>query len=347
MSSQRMSSESSPDRPHLTKKAVALISGGLDSALAIHLVKLQDIDVTALHFTSFFSPLSGPPEESPVAVTARQLGVPVVYLPRGDDFLDLIRAPQHGYGKNLNPCIDCRIYSFVKAKEFMREIGASFIVTGEVVGQRPMSQMKNTIRFIEKRAGCDSIILRPLSAKILPPTEVEEAGIVDREQLLEVAGRGRKVQLSLAKEIGLSGYSPPAGGCLLTDKIFSRRLKDLLDDGDDVSREDLDLLKIGRHIRLRQGLKLVVARNETENGLAENISEHLIKFLPVDFPGPVVIVKGSPEPQEELLIGSILRRYSKRSAVGESIEIHDPHSGQRSIQVTDFADEGWIADRMV
>lgn len=323
------------------------MSGGLDSILAVHLVLGQGVDVTGLHFTSFFSPVDAESEGSPVTLTARQVGIPVIFRPRGDDFLDIIRNPRYGHGKNLNPCVDCRIYSFVKAKEVMEEIGASFIVTGEVVGQRPMSQRRNTIRLIEKQAGCDGIILRPLSAKLLPPSFPEQAGIVDREQLLDVAGRGRKVQLRLADELGLTGYSQPAGGCLLTDKGFSNRLGDLLDDMKDLSPEDLQLLGVGRHIRLRPGLKIVVGRRQAENERLRELESAGILFEPVGFPGPTALAMGRPDPQEENLIGSVLRRYSRVSARGTTIAVRDPGAGERRIRVTDVADEEWIATRMI
>lgn len=333
--------------PIFNRKAVALISGGLDSALAISLVKRQGIDVTALHFTSFFSPLDTSEQRSPVRALARQLGVPLVLIPKGPEFLDLIRNPKHGHGKNLNPCIDCRIYTLVKAREFMKEAGASFLVTGEVAGQRPMSQRKDTIRFIEKRSGCDGIIVRPLSAKALPESLPERQGIVDREQFLDVVGRGRKVQLKLAEDLGLHGYSPPAGGCLLTDKTFSRRLRDLLDHTQDVSSADLELLRFGRHIRLRPGLKIVVSRNEEENSRIEKLATAGTLFFPLDFPGPCVLASGKPEPGEEVVIGSILRRYSKEATRGDRIGVRGSDAVERTIVVTSTATNEWIADHMV
>jgi tRNA-uridine 2-sulfurtransferase len=327
--------------------ALALLSGGLDSALAIHLVKRQGIDVTALHFPSFFSSLDPTGKDSPVQALAENLEVPLILMPKGDDFLEIIRHPRYGWGKNLNPCIDCRIYTFVKAKKLMEEMGASFIVTGEVAGQRPMSQRKDAMRLIDKRSGCEGIILRPLSAKALPATVPETDGLVDREQLLAVTGRGRKTQLALAHELGLKGYSPPAGGCLLTDPGFARRLRDLLDDREDVSKSDLKLLRIGRHIRLRPGLRIVVGRNEDENNRISDLAGGATLFAPDGFPGPVILALGEPEPQEEFIIGSILRRYVKESARGKSIEIRSPDGSYRVAQVSDVAQADWIAERMI
>ncbi len=347
MSSQPMFSESAANESSPGRKAVALLSGGLDSALAIYLVKRQGIEVVAVHFTSFFSPLAAEAEESPVRRVARQLNVTLRMLPKGKDFLQLLRNPRYGYGKNLNPCIDCRIYTFIKAKELMEEIGASFMVTGEVVGQRPMSQRRHTIRLIEKRSGCDGLVLRPLSAKLLPPTRAEEAGTIDRELLLDVAGRGRKVQLRLAAALGLSGYSPPAGGCLLTDKRFSSRVRDLLAHTEEVSPADLELLHIGRHLRIRPGLKIVVGRNEAENQRIERLAAIGSLFTPVDFPGPQILAVGRIAPDEEALIGSVLRRYAKESSRGEWISLLSDKGGERSIRVADVAREDWISDHMI
>ncbi len=229
----------------------------------------------------------------------------------------------------------------------MEEMGASFIVTGEVAGQRPMSQRKDTMRLIDKRSRCEGIILRPLSAKVLPVTIPETEGLVDRERLLAVTGRGRKTQLALAQEWGLKGYSPPAGGCLLTDPGFARRLRDLLDDSADVSKSDLQLLKMGRHIRFRPGLKIVVGRNEDENNRITDLAGIGTLSAPNGFPGPAILALGEPGPQEELIIGSVLRRYVKESARGKSIRIHYPDGSDRLVEVPDVAREDWIADHMI
>ncbi|MBI5572359.1 MAG: tRNA 4-thiouridine(8) synthase ThiI [Desulfomonile tiedjei] len=327
----------------LNRRAVALISGGLDSALAIYLVKRQGIDITALHFPSFFAPLDLEDEGAPVRVLARQLDVPLVLIPKGMEFLEVIRNPRYGHGKNINPCIDCRIDSFVRAKAFMEEIGASFLVTGEVSGQRPMSQRRDAMRLIDKRSGCEGLVLRPLSAKVLPLTRPETEGIVDRDRLLDIAGRGRKVQLKLAQEIGLTGFSAPAGGCLLTDPGFARRLRDLLTDKQDVNTADLELLSIGRHIRVRPGLKLVVSRTEIENGRIEEIAPAETVFFPMDFPGPTVVVLGVPTAEEETLVAGIVRRYSKESRRGEAIRIRDGQGSTRVLSVNNVAQDDWIA----
>jgi tRNA U34 2-thiouridine synthase MnmA/TrmU len=266
---------------------------------------------------------------------------------KGNDFIDIIRNPRYGHGKNLNPCIDCRIYTFMKAREVMDEVEASFIVTGEVVGQRPMSQRKDTLRLIEKRSGCTGIVLRPLSALALPPTRPEKEGIVDREQLLGVVGRGRKVQLRLAEELGLYGYSPPAGGCLLTDKGFSDRVRDLLDEKSDVSDEDLELLHVGRHIRVRRGLKLIVGRNESDNRRLQELSRGSLMFSPVDFPGPLVLVNGHPDPDEESLIASVLSRYTRESSRGEWVDVKNLMGQNRRIGLSQPIEDDWIRQHLL
>jgi tRNA-uridine 2-sulfurtransferase len=334
------------ERP-LTRKAVALLSGGLDSALAIYLVKRQGIEITALHFPSFFSPLDPESEDAPVKLLARQLDVPLVLQPKGNDFIDIIRNPRYGHGKNLNPCIDCRIYSFIKAREFMESIGASFIVTGEVAGQRPMSQRRETMKLIEKRAGCAGIVLRPLSAHALAPTRPEEAGVVDRTQLLSVTGRGRKTQLHMAEELGLYGYSPPAGGCLLTDRGFSERVRDLLAEKDEVNEEELNLLRVGRHIRVRPGLKIIVGRNQSDNQRLEELSRGSVVFHPVDFPGPVVLADGCPDPEEDLLIAGVVSRYARESSRGEWVEARCPTGGARRIRVRHLTGNDWIQEHLL
>lgn len=340
------SSPTSDSGIRLNRRAVALLSGGLDSALAIHLVKRQGVHVTAVHFTSFFSP-GWDDQQSSVRSLARQLDVPLVLRAKGDEFIQLIRSPKYGHGKNLNPCIDCRIYTFRRARELMEEIEASFLVTGEVVGQRPMSQRKDTIRLIEKQAGCDGIVVRPLSALVLPPSLPEQVGIVDREQLMDVAGRGRKVQLRMARELGLRDYSPPAGGCLLTEQVFSRRLRDLLETSEEIRSEDLELLRIGRHLRIRPGLRVVVSRNESENQKLDKLKSSGILFFPVGFPGPSALALGVPDPEEEVLIGGLVRRYAKASGRGETIGIAAPGKSERHARVSCVADDDWISDHMV
>ncbi len=344
MSSPQMSSENhAPADPH---KAVVLFSGGLDSVLAVHLTRLPGISVTAIHFTSPLSQADRGRDGAQVTEAAREIGVELVFLPKDAEFLELVRNPRYGRGKNMNPCIDCRIHTLRSAKAYMERIGASFIVTGEVVGQRPMSQGKNTMRMIEKRADCDGIVLRPLCGAFLPPTRMEIEGVIDREKLLSIAGRGRKAQLKLAHELGLTKFAAPAGGCLLTDRIFSRKVRDLLAHTLDPSRDDLDLLRIGRHIRIRPDLKFIVGRDESENMLLERLKEQGVFFESPDFSAPAVLVRGVPTEAEKRLIASVLLRYTKAAARGTSIVIEDAGKRER-FPVSHVVDEEWLKERTI
>jgi len=245
-------------------KAVALLSGGLDSTLAVKLVLDQGIDVEAINFVSPFC-LCRKGGCGALEV-AKNLNIPLKTITVGEEYLRIVRKPKFGYGKNMNPCIDCRIFMLKKAKKYAEEMGASFIFTGEVLGQRPMSQHRKTLGIIEKEAGLKGKILRPLSAKLLPPTEVEKKGLISRETLLGIEGRSRKKQIRLAQELKVTEYSCPGGGCLLTYREFTSKLKDLFEHKKRISLKDVRLLKIGRHFRFGKN-KIIVGRNEAENGL--------------------------------------------------------------------------------
>jgi tRNA U34 2-thiouridine synthase MnmA/TrmU len=274
--------------------AVGLLSGGLDSTLAAKVLIDQGIKIYAVNFTSPFCTCTPKNAGCAAIITAiRQLGdVPLKRIALGGEYLDMVRSPRFGYGKGLNPCIDCRILKIRKAAEYMREIGASFLFTGEVLGQRPMSQHHRAIDIIDRESGIAGLILRPLSAHHFPITIPEQSGWVDRTKLLAISGRWRKPQIALAAEKGISEYRCPAGGCLLTDEKFAAKLRDYLAHTDSPSLGDLPLLKIGRHFRLENDDKIIVARNEREGnsliGLAR--PEHHL-FVP-DSAGPVVLLLG-------------------------------------------------------
>ena len=269
-------------------KALALLSGGLDSSLAIKLLLEQGIDVAAVNISTRF----GGGKTDHAALVAQELGVQFIRVKTSDDYIEMLKNPKHGYGSNFNPCIDCHIYMIRKAGEIMESEGASFVVTGEVLGQRPMSQNKGSLLRVEKESGLEGLLLRPLSAKRLKIITPEREGWVDREKLLGIAGRGRKIQLELAGKYGLTGYSAPAGGCLLTNKEFSGRLRDLFDIKDDLTDADIGLLKVGRHF-YEGSVQVIVGRNHDENmailGLkdVEDSALHV-----VDIPGPVTIIRG-------------------------------------------------------
>jgi tRNA U34 2-thiouridine synthase MnmA/TrmU len=275
-------------------KAIALLSGGLDSTLAAKLVLEQGIELEALNFLTVFCTCTNRGETclaSQKAVDA--LGIPLKVFNVSEEYLDVVKHPKHGYGSNMNPCIDCRIFMMKKAKAYMEEAGASFIVTGEVLGERPMSQRRDAMRLIEKEAGLDGLVLRPLSAKLLSASIPEKEGWVDREKLLKIQGRSRKPQIQLADHFGIRDYPCPAGGCLLTDPGFAQRMRDLNRYHPDFLLNDVHLLKMGRHFRLSPHLKLVVGRNEEENQKIQTFSQEGDFLLKVSrYPGPLSLLRG-------------------------------------------------------
>ncbi len=296
----------------MERNAVALISGGLDSILAARLVMEQGFDVTGLYFTSVFSKSYGKEEATHAAMVARSVGIELMTIDLGQAYIDLIRNPKHGYGKNMNPCIDCKIFMLAKARPVIEELGSPFIITGEVLGQRPMSQRRDTLNIIERDSGLKGLVLRPLSAKLLPPTKAESEGIIDRERLLGISGRSRSVQIALAERYGIEGFSTPAGGCLLTDENFARRLRDLFERKPNVMQHDIRLLTLGRHFRLPSGAKVVVGRNRQENELLSAIRQSEMKLLrPFDFPGPVAVLTDEASPEDAAIAAGLILKYSK------------------------------------
>jgi tRNA-specific 2-thiouridylase len=290
-------------------KAVGLLSGGLDSALALRIVRDQGVDVTAVNFTG---PFGGCIEarDSAAKKVAAALAVPLVVVELGDDYLEIIKSPSHGYGSNVNPCIDCHIYMLLGAKAVMDRIGASFLVTGEVLGQRPMSQRLDTLKRIEKVSGLRGLILRPLSARLLDETLPEAKGWVKREDLLAISGRSRREQMRLAEEMGVGGYSSPAGGCLLTDPKFALRVRDLLAHGS-LTLPEVKLLRLGRQFRLPGGSKLVVGRNQAENqGLAGLATPERVLLVTEDCPGPTALMTGRAGCEDVNLAAGVVARYS-------------------------------------
>jgi tRNA-specific 2-thiouridylase len=272
-------------------KALALFSGGLDSILAVKLILEQGIDVAAVHFISAFS--SRARDDWGVVEVAKRLGVLLEVVKLGDDYLKVIREPKHGYGKNMNPCVDCRIFILKKAKKYAEEIGAKFIFTGEVLDERPMSQHFAALKLVEEEAGLRGKLLRPLSAKLLHKTIIEKKGLVDREKLLGIRGRSRKPQLKLAEEFGIESFPSPAGGCLLTCSEYANKLRDLFEHKKRCSMADVTLLKVGRHFRLGKN-KIIVGRNEAENKLLATIKMRSDYYLEVaDMVGPTTILQGA------------------------------------------------------
>ncbi len=272
-------------------KALGLLSGGLDSTLAVKLILERGIDVEALNFvTPFCLCRKGGCGASEAAKTFK---IPLKVVSAGTDYLRVVRKPRFGYGKNLNPCVDCRIFMLKKAKRYAKEIGAKFIFTGEVLGQRPMSQHRGALDLIEREAGLKGKILRPLSAKLLPKTEAEEQGYVAEEALMNISGRSRKRQIELTKQFNIEKYPCAAGGCLLTDKAFAKRLRDLFEHKRRVTVKEVNLLKVGRHFRIGEN-KIIVGRNEVENGVLLRGKEKGDYYFEVpDCGSPTTILKGT------------------------------------------------------
>jgi tRNA U34 2-thiouridine synthase MnmA/TrmU len=271
-------------------KALALLSGGLDSILATKIILNQGIKVEAVNFTSPFC-LCGK-GGCGAHKTAQELHIPLKIIRVGNEYLKMIKNPKYGYGKNLNPCLDCRIFMFKQAKDYAKEIGASFIFTGEVLGERPMSQHKNAMFLIERESGLKNRILRPLSAKLLPETPMEKDGLVDRSKLLGMQGRSRKPQIKLAKDLKVPHYPCPSGGCLLTYKEFAKKVQDLFKYKKRVVESDITLLKIGRHFRIGSN-KIIVGRNHQENQrllTSKKITDYY--FEVPDCGGPITVLQG-------------------------------------------------------
>jgi tRNA-specific 2-thiouridylase len=294
-------------------KAVALLSGGLDSRLAIKVVQDQGIDVHAANYVTCFCTCTGKNScKSEARNACEQLSVPLKVFTTTKEFMEVLKNPKHGYGKNMNPCIDCRILMFRKAKEYMDEIGASFLVTGEVLGQRPMSQRRDAMRLIDKEAGVEGLVLRPLCAKHLPMTVPEQEGWVDREKLLSISGRSRKEQMRLAESYDIRDYPCSAGGCLLTSEGFANKVRDLLAHKN-ADLNDMLLLKVGRHFRLPGGGKAVVGKDKQQNLQILNLARAGdIVFRPHDhLPAPTALLRDSDSEEDIVITADLCISHSK------------------------------------
>lgn len=302
---------------------IALFSGGLDSALAILLILQQNIKVTAITFLTHFgcdiadkSSCSHDPYDA-----AEKFGFEVKLFHLGEKFVEMVKNPPHGYGKNMNPCIDCRILMLQEAKQLMEMVGADFVFTGEVLGQRPMSQHLVQLTMITKDSGLGDKLVRPLSARLLTPTGPETTGLLDRSKLENISGRSRKRQMELAKKYGLDNYPSPAAGCLLTDVGYSRRLRDLLSHTQNINFDDLNLLKVGRHFRPGADTKIIVGRNEQENDKIEQYrQEGQWLFEATDVGSPLTLLQGDLTEENTLLAASITARYCD-AKYQESVEV--------------------------
>ncbi len=301
-------------------KAIALFSGGLDSTLAILAVMKQGIDVTAITFMNHFGCSIGDKSscsKDPFAA-AEKFGFTVKMSHLSDKFFDIVKNPKFGHGRNMNPCLDCRILMLKEAKIMMEMTGADFLVTGEVLGQRPMSQRRDTFPVIDREADVKGLVLRPLSAKLLKVTIAEETGLIDREKLYGFNGRSRKPQMALADEFGLTEYPAPAGGCLLTEPNYSFRLKELLTFNADPSFKDVNLLRVGRHFRLNPDCKVIVGRKKDENDEILSLADDgdITMHVP-GFGSPVTYISGDPDDRSMKIAASLCARYSAARELDE------------------------------
>jgi tRNA U34 2-thiouridine synthase MnmA/TrmU len=293
-------------------KALALLSGGLDSSLAARLVADQGIEVIGVSFESPFFNADG------ARAAAAELGIALRVLDLSDDVMRLLAAPKYGFGKHMNPCIDCHALMVRRALGLLESLGASFVVTGEVVGQRPKSQMRFGLEAVERESGAGGLLLRPLSAQLLAPSVPETRGWIDRSKLLGLHGRTRKPQLALAAKYGLSHYKSPAGGCLLADENHSRALRDLRDHGD-LSIASARLLAVGRQFRLPGGAKLVVGRNQAENAaLLEMCPPGDLVLRAVDRKGPVAVLSSGAGEADRATAAAIVAGYGDAAASGSA-----------------------------
>jgi tRNA-specific 2-thiouridylase len=291
-------------------KAIALFSGGLDSTLAMKLILNQGIEVIAININTGFGSTKDRLEH--MQNMCNQVGAELKIIDIQSEFLqDVLFDPKHGYGKNFNPCIDCHAKMFAVAKRVMEAEGASFLISGEVMGQRPMSQNKDSLQTVLNESNCDGILLRPLSAKALTPTIAELEGWVDREQLEGIIGRGRERQLKMVKEIGLENFESPGGGCLLTDENFSKKMRDFIK-YDTFEVKDIPVMKFGRHFRLSDGAKLVIGRDKEENGYLQEIqNDKFFHIKTVGIPGPHALLSKSATFSDREIATKAILTYCK------------------------------------
>lgn len=311
-------------------KAVALLSGGLDSRIAVRMMIDQDIEVEAINFVTPFCTCTAQGCRSEARAAATEFGIPIKVVNNSEALLDAVKHPRHGYGRGLNPCLDCRILSFRAAAERMEQTGATFIVTGEVLGQRPMSQRRQAMTIIERESGLEGRVLRPLSAKHFPATEPELQGLVDREKLLAIAGRSRRTQMDLAEDMGINDYPCPAGGCLLTDPGFAARLRSLLDEEPDPVMPQVTLLKAGRHFVSSDGQRIIIPRDDLENRRLWNL-RHVLQV--------VLEAEGIGGPQG----GVMSRGAPTETTLAEAVDLvarYGQARGQEMVEVTVLPSDG-------
>lgn len=337
----------------MTRKAISLISGGLDSLLATKVLLEQGIHVEGINFYTGFcveghthairKQDKNKPKRNNALWVAEQLGIKLHIIDIVEEYKNIVINPKHGYGANLNPCLDCKIFMISKAKSWMEEHGFDFIITGEVIGQRSMSQRKKTMPIVAKTSGADDRLLRPLCAKNLPETLPEREGWIDRERLFDFSGRGRKGQIALAEKFGFVDYAQPAGGCcFLTHKEYSHKLQDLWDHRGEKRYEldDIMLLKMGRHIRPRPHFKLIIGREEGENNFMSGYKNQFTHLFCTTHEGPLVLVDGELHPKDRELAAQIVARYTQgKHADKVNIQLSQTNGTNFLLSVTPFQPE--------
>ena len=311
--------------------ALALISGGLDSILAAKVMADHPgVKVVGYHFRHLFEPDIRADGLSPAEHAAFAVGISIIEDWDDRAFLDMIISPELGRGKGANPCRDCRAFILKRAERMMNMVGGKILVTGEVVGQRPMSQMKNYLNQIENKANLRGKILRPLSGKILPPTEAEERGWIDRDRLFDFSGRSRKPQMALAEEFGIGDYPNPAGGCLLTQKAYAEKFFDILEHDGEVRPSEIHLIKTGRYYRLPGGLRMIIPRDASDNNALMEIAHGKSLLVYADgIPGPTAALNREPSPEELNRAGALVATYGKGSSSKTVRMVIEEPSGER------------------
>lgn len=301
--------------------ALALFSGGLDSILACRVIQEQDIRVQAVQFvTPFFNDHLLENEQEHCAHIKKKYDIDVIIRDITLPYLEILKDPAHGYGKYFNPCIDCKILMVTEIKKMMADFNASFIISGEVIGQRPMSQRKDTMRVIERDSNTDSILLRPLCAQSQQPTQAEISGIVDRSKLPQFSGRGRQGQIKLAARLGIHDYPNPAGGCVLADPVLGQRLQKIFKSKRDISPENIRFLLTGRQFLLPNGGWLALGRKEQENRKVEALNQDKDFLLKMnDRPGPSGLLRYGDHPEDQQMAAALVVRYGKKSGNGTAV----------------------------
>lgn len=332
-------------------KCVALISGGLDSMLAARVMLDQGVHVEGVNFYTGFCveghthairrEARDRPKRNNALWVAEQLGIKLHIMDVIEEYKDVVINPKHGYGANLNPCLDCKGFMVRKAREWMETHGFDFIVTGEVLGQRPMSQRRDTMPVVARESGAFDRLLRPLCAKLLPPTLPEREGWVERERLFDFNGRSRKPQMALAERYGFREYAQPAGGCcFLTNEQYSHKLRDLWQARGTrrYELEDILLLKVGRHLRPRPHFKLIVARDDGENNFLLGFRDRYAHLLAISHPGPLALIDGEANEADLELAARLTARFGKgRDADQVSMAVTDRAGRTRTLHVAPLA----------